>query len=151
MAVRLGIVLLVASFVSACATAEEHTAPDTDVPVPMDRIERLAAERYGLDAVLTYLPNPVETYVLVRWQRPKTAQQPIPATSYFVYGVASDTVTVAEDGLPGTVEWADAHHVRVRLPPGAVPVQGDAPHQYLVDVQTGERRAVDNQAADDQQ
>lgn len=150
MAVRLGIVLFVASLVSSCATTEERTAPDVGVSVPLDRIEQLAAERYGTEAAVTYLPNALETHVLIRRQRPRTAEQPVPETSYFVYGVAGDTVTVAEDGLPGTVAWADVRHVRVRLTPGAMPVPGDATLQYLVDVQTGERRAVDKQASDKQ-
>jgi hypothetical protein len=139
MTVWLRIVCLVSVLIAGCASTEEHAAADDDDALPMGQIQEMAAERYGAEATVDVLPNASETYILVRQQRPETPEQPIAVTNFFVYVVAGDTISVEERGLPGAVVWADTHHVRVRLTPGTVGQQGEAPRPYLVDVRTGQR------------
>ncbi|NBC18625.1 MAG: hypothetical protein GVY18_15080 [Bacteroidetes bacterium] len=148
MTVWLRIVCLASVLIVGCASTEEQAASDDDGALPMDQLQQMAAERYGAEAAVDVLPNAPESYVLVRQQRPETPEQPVALTSYFVYAVAGDTVSAEERGLPGTVAWADSHHVRVRLTPGTVGVQGEAPPPYLVDVRTGQRQAEDSDGLD---
>ena len=148
---RVSFLLLALVFLGACASTDEtaSTPPEDvspsaeNVAVPLERIERRAAERYGEEAAVTYIPNAAETHVLVLHRRPATASHPIPETSYFVYDVQRDEVVIAEQALPGTVRWVDDQYLHVQFTPGTVQAQGETANSYRVDVYTGDRVRTD--------
>lgn len=126
---------------AACTSSDQSTVPEAVSVVPYDRLEVLAAARYGNAAGVVYEPSEAGTHVLVQYRSASSPQQPLVTTSYFVYAVPQDRVVFEEQAIQGTVEWRDGRYLRVHLTPGIVPVEGVAPTTYLIDVRTGRRVA----------
>lgn len=136
------LLLLVCLLVGACASSNEgQETTQTETGIPVAQLEQMATERYGARAPITYLPNEAETHILVLHQSPKTPQQPLDRSSYFVYALEQNAVVMEEQAIQGTVAWKDNQHVQVQLTPGNVPAEGEAVTKYLVDVYTGTRIA----------
>lgn len=134
------LVLVACLFWVACASSNEGQ-DRTDTEVPMEELEQMAADRYGTEAAITYIPNEAVTHILVLHQTPKTPQQPLERSSYFVYALADEAVVMEEQAIQGTVTWKDNQYLQIQLTPGNVPAEGGAPSGYLVDVYTGTRMA----------
>lgn len=130
------IIGLLGFVIGGCASSQSQGPSDSSY-------EAVAHERFGGLGRVQFVHNrPDSSYVLAVHQAAKTPEQPIPPASYFVYDLRTDSVTVEESDVQGTVRWADSLHLRVELVPGTVPQDPqEAERAYLVDVRTGRRTA----------
>ena len=139
------VLILCAFSLNACAVLSTNPAEEPDVStVSYKRLGQLAAERFGKEAAVIYLPNEPANYILVQQRIGKTAARPIPVTNYFVYEPKRDRVVLEEQGLAGTVAWQNNNHLLIRPTPGIIQ-QGDegaSQTSYVVDVRTGNRRGA---------